>query len=137
MDLGVGFPFVGLMVLSVLGVIRWRQVISGERDLYTRIDSVWPWGTASAKAYARCFPLMILNVWLLAIALGVILAADAGVISFDPKRTRWLFAGAAGVLLALAVSVALVNKPGFIVPRTKRHERGLLQWGHGRHSTGG
>lgn len=136
MDLGAALPFVVLMVLSVLGVIRWRQVMSGDRDLYTRIDSVWPWGTASAKAYARCFPLMILSVWLLAIALGLILAADAGLISFDPKRTRWFFAAAAAVLLVLAVSVALVNRPGFIVPRTKRHERGLLQWGHGRHSRG-
>ena len=127
MDPRIVFPFFGLLVVSVLGLIRWRDVISGKRDLYTRIDSVWPWGIASAKAYARCFPLMILIVWLLTIALGLILAADAGAISFHPKRTRWFIAAPAALLLALAVSVALVNKPVFIVPRTKRHERGLLQ----------
>jgi hypothetical protein len=71
----------------------------------------WPWGVAGYRAYARAAP--TLCVWM-AVCVPAVLTGS-----------RVLLA-AVIALTVLAIVVALVNRPRFVVPPARRGDPGLL-----------
>lgn len=109
---------------SVIPQIRrlWRH----EASKFDEQPNAWPWGSAAWRAYRRALPALIVLLFpIMAGALGLGLAG--GPHDALGLGSRALLLVAALAFFAVVPPIALVNRPGFLVPRHLRDESGLLR----------
>jgi hypothetical protein len=90
------------------------------------VPSWWLWSPRIYPAWLRSAPVLIASGWPFLIATPFAIGL---VTSEDLIPTIVLFASVALVLvcLILAVSIALVNRPAFLVPPSLRSQRGMVR----------
>jgi hypothetical protein len=109
---------------SVMPQIRrlWRH----EASKFDEQPETWPWGSAAWRAYRRALPALIVLLFptmVGAVGLGI---AD-GPHDALGLGSRALLLMSTLAFFAVVPPIALLNRPGFVVPRHLRDESGLLR----------
>jgi hypothetical protein len=114
-----------LLAGGALIVPQIRRLWRHEPSKFDEQPAAWPWGSAAWRAYRRTLPALIVLLFPImgaAVGLGI---AD-GPHNALGLGSRALLAVATLVFFAVVPPIALLNRPGFLVPRHLRDEPGLL-----------